>query len=163
MLTPVVNDSEIQTIFRLAEKIWPEHFTPLVGEKQALYMLKHMQSVEIIKRQVEEKKVHYFLIAPYLDSIGYIALVARAHSLFLSNFFIGWHYRSKGYGTSVLQEAEMIARGIHKTRITLRVNRANEEAIKFFHREGFKSVGSNSKKIGDGFSLDDILMAKVLK
>ena len=163
MLTPVVTEKEIQTISRLAENIWPKHFTPLVGEEQAQYMLEHMQSEEIIKRQVDEKKVHYFLIAPYLDSIGYIAIVARAQSLFLSNFFIGWHYRAKGYGRSVLQEAELIARGIRKKRLTLRVNRNNEEAIRFFHREGFKSVGSNSKNIGHGFTLDDILMAKVLK
>lgn len=163
MLTPVLNENDIQAVARLAETIWREYFTSVISDEQISYMLQRSQSPGAITRQINSKNYHYFFISPYLDPVGYVAVVPKKESLFVSKLFVGMRYRGKGYGESVLHELETIARGVHKLRITLRVNKNNNDSIAFFHKHGYKQVGNECTDIGNGFVMDDILMAKVLK
>jgi hypothetical protein len=46
----------------LANCIWTEHYTPIIGEQQVAYMLKKFQSVFAIEAQVEKGMLYYLLL-----------------------------------------------------------------------------------------------------
>lgn len=50
-----------QQIADLANTIWTEHYTPIIGEDQVTYMLDKFQSVVAIKKQILEGSEYYVL------------------------------------------------------------------------------------------------------
>ena len=162
MLVPVINPRGVANVTRLAQEIWSEHCHTIVGKEQAAYMLNKMQSEEAINYQIEKQGVRYFLISPYLDPIGYVAVVPLGSAIFISKMYIMWHYRGKGYGERVLEEIALVAKELHKPRITLRVPQNNTQALSFFHNNGFKEAGHKKISLGEGYELEYTLMAKLL-
>lgn len=162
MLVPVITEQEIDTVVRLAKEIWNEHCHTIVGKEKSAYMLQKIQSKEAITRQISEQGVHYFLVTPYFDPIGYVALVPLKGAVFISKMYVLWHYRSKGYGATILDEVYIIAREMHKPRITLRVAEDNDRALQFFHKSGFKEAGHKTLDLGENYTLENILMARLI-
>ena len=50
---PAESDSEIQDIAMLAEEIWHEHFTDIIGKEQVDYMVEKFQSFPALKEQIQ--------------------------------------------------------------------------------------------------------------
>ena len=48
----VSGENQIETIEALAEEIWSEHFTPIIGKAQVDYMLGKFQSKQAICEQI---------------------------------------------------------------------------------------------------------------
>ncbi|MFR5585739.1 MAG: hypothetical protein ACLTLQ_19640 [[Clostridium] scindens] len=59
-IRPAKSDSEIQDIAILAEEIWHQHFTPIIGKEQVDYMVDKFQSYPAIKAQIEHDGYEYF-------------------------------------------------------------------------------------------------------
>ena len=49
-----VNDEQLQQIAVLADTIWHEHFTSIIGTAQVEYMLDKFQSFPALKRQLTD-------------------------------------------------------------------------------------------------------------
>lgn len=58
LIKRAVLNEHFKQISSLAEVIWREHFTPIIGEKQVLYMLDRFQSYEAIKTPLKIKVIH---------------------------------------------------------------------------------------------------------
>ena len=162
MLVPINNERGIASVTRLAQEIWNEHCHTIVGDEQASYMLKKLQTSEAITRQIEKQGVRYFLVVPYLDPIGYVALVPRDGAIFISKMYLLWQYRSKGYGKILLDEIALISKEMHKPRVTLRVADNNDRALKFFHKNEYKEAGHKKVAVGENYSLETTLMVKLI-
>ena len=53
--------AEIATVAKIANEIWREHYTPIIGPDQVDYMLMRFQSTEAIGDQIAGG-MHYWLV-----------------------------------------------------------------------------------------------------
>ena len=53
-ITAVSSQEDLAVIGKLAEKIWKEYYTSLLGEAQVAYMLKNIQSPAAMEQQIRE-------------------------------------------------------------------------------------------------------------
>ena len=147
---------------RLAEAIWREYYTDILGKAQVDYMLAHLQSAEAIRRQIMQEAYCYFLIGYDGDLIGYAAVQEQEESLFLSKLYLLHSARGKGAATQVLSELERMAHEKGLPRIWLTVNRNNRNSIAIYQKKGFRILREEAAPIGGGFVMDDYIMEKEL-
>jgi ribosomal protein S18 acetylase RimI-like enzyme len=153
----------IKTVALLAEEIWTEHFTAIIGKGQGDYMLAKFQSEEAISRQIENEGFLYYLLKDDGgEYVGYAGIVPdeNGRELFLSKLYIKRDKRRQGYAKKAMRFIEDYARQNGLAKIILTVNKNNAIAIEAYRRMGFESTGSIVTDIGGGFVMDDYRMEK---
>ena len=159
-------DLETQTaaIAALADEIWHEHFTPIIGTAQVDYMLAKFQSAEQIYNDIKNNDYYYFT-AKDTDNdklIGYCAVQPQKDFLLLSKLYIHHDFRGKGIARSFIDEVIALCKyeyDFYKIgKIHLTVNKHNDGAIAVYQKIGFKTVDSVETDIGGGFVMDDFVM-----
>ena len=85
-----------------------------------------------------------------------------AGELKLDKLYIHPNHQRKGYGAMLIEEAMKTAQENHYTHLTLAVNKHNHAAIAAYQRCGFEISGAVVTDIGNGFMMDDIIMAQTL-
>ena len=149
-------------IAQMADIIWREHYTPIIGKAQVDYMLEHFQSAQAISRQVSEK-MSYFIIKKEDLPIGYLAIQKRGPELFLSKIYLLSEYRGQGHGKAAMEFIVEKSLDYNCDRIALTVNKNNHRSIKAYSKMGFENTGALVTDIGGGFVMDDYRMVRVLK
>jgi len=159
LIKKVSNDEQLASVVTLADTIWHEHFTAIIGSAQVDYMLKKFQSSQSIAQQIQHG-FSYFLMTENKTPIGYAALNIKDRELFLSKFYILLSERNKGFGRQFITFIEQLAceQGVEK--ITLTVNKNNLNTIKAYQNMGFSNIGSVVQDIGHNFVMDDYKMEK---
>lgn len=138
----------------LAEIIWRQHFTPIIGKAQVDYMLTNFQSAKAITKFIHNGYEYYFITLA--DSpIGYLAIQNRDDHLHLSKFYIREEFRGRGIGSKALVLISNKAKEYRLPSIKLVVNKDNSDAINIYLRYGFVKTGSSVTDIGGGFVMDD--------
>ncbi|MDR0922402.1 MAG: GNAT family N-acetyltransferase [Lactobacillales bacterium] len=160
-LKKIKTEKEINELFQLVKIIWPEVFTSIIGKEQVDYMLKHYQSVEGIKQEIEQG-VAYFLVQLQGKSIGYVAYEVQEDKLFISKLYLLASQRGKGLSRELFDWLEEIARVAKKEKFHLHVNRYNEKAIAVYQHLGFEIVEQVDSVLGEEFLLEDYYMEKTL-
>jgi len=97
LIETVSAENQIEIIAGLADEIWNEHFTPIIGKAQVDFMLEKFQSKKAITEQIENGFL-YFLIKNNNDYIGYLGVLPKENQLFLSKLYITSAERGKGHG-----------------------------------------------------------------
>lgn len=159
---PVTTPQQITLCERLAFDIWHEHYTPIIGIKQVLYMLENFQSAEAIQQQIVVEEYAYFLIHHDDVFIGYFSLRRdpQSESLFLSKIYLLSGQRGRGFGRQALDYIQRLAAESGSGRIHLTVNKHNKDTIAFYEACGFATTGSVVQDIGGGYVMDDYVMEK---
>lgn len=157
----VTHPHYIKRVALLAQYIWREHYTPIIGAHQVQYMLKKFQSYRAIKRQIQ-KGAEYFLLKESNRFVGYLCFEYRANTLFLSKLYVHPRYRRKELAKKALEYIESIALKKRVKDIYLTVNIHNKLALKNYEKLGFRYDGRVVAKIGNGFVMDDFKMSKKL-
>ena len=161
MFRLIKKKSDIEEVVILAKEIWFEHYTPIIGRAQVIYMTDLFQSFEAISRHInKEDYSYYFIINENNKIIGYFAVVQQENNLFLSKLYIKEVQRGKGVGKSVIDFISNIAINKNLNKITLTVNKYNKNSIKFYKRNGFITVSSIIFDLGNGYFMDDFQMEK---
>ena len=159
-LCEVKNAEGISQVVKLAQEIWREHYTPIIGEDQVVYMLDTFQSEEAIRAQIEKEHYVYHLLFKDSAAIGYFSYRIRSDSLFLSKIYLIDKERRKGNSREMVKLLEKIAKDHEIDRITLTVNRRNNDTIAAYKKLGFRITGTQVQDIGAGFVMDDYCMEK---
>lgn len=152
---------QIAVVTVLAEEIWREHFTSIIGKAQVDYMLEKFQSEQAICEQVK-KGFLYYLIKTNNRDVGYFGVLPTDESLLLSKFYIRSSERGKGVGRRAMTFIESLAVEKGLAMITLTVNRYNSDAIAAYKKLGFQITESMVQDIGNGFVMDDYRMEKAI-
>ena len=155
----VSDNNQIEIIEALAEEIWHEHFTAIIGKAQVDYMLAKFQSKKAITEQVKNGFL-YFLIKRNDRPVGYIGVQPKESQLFLSKLYITSAERGRGLGRKAIASVEKLARDLGASKISLTVNKYNLDTIEAYKRFGFQITGSLVQDIGNGFVMDDYRMEK---
>lgn len=159
MIIPAAYDGDLNTIAELAEDIWPEHYTDIIGEEQVDYMIEKFQSYEALVDQTVNGGYSYFII--YYDKIpvGYIGIKYAESYLFLSKYYLVKDARGKGIGYKAFDYVKDLCRnhGLHDIRLTC--NKHNTNSLNFYEHLGFRNVGEEITDIGNGFVMDDFILS----
>ena len=155
------NKKAYAVIAQLADRIWREHYTPIIGTAQVNYMVTKFQSVEAIAEQVKEG-VQYYLIFYNSQPAGYFAFEKKDKELFLSKFYVQKEDRGKGIGKAAMELINREGKYLQCTQITLTVNKHNTASIAAYEKMGFDNLGGIVQDIGHGYVMDDFLLIKSL-
>jgi RimJ/RimL family protein N-acetyltransferase len=157
----VKSDSNLALIENMANTIWHEHYTPIIGTEQVIYMLDKFQSVSTMRDQINQG-YQYFLINFNDNAVGYLSFEKRDNVLFLSKVYLLKSERGKGIGRKAMEFVTSLARGSNCTKVALTVNRFNQNSIRAYESAGFEKKGELVQDIGNGFVMDDYLMEKII-
>lgn len=159
LLRQIFSTQDIQDTARLAQMIWREHFTPIIGEKQVDYMLDKFQSAPAIAEQIRQGYLYFALMSDNRQ-IGYTAFRIDDDTLFLSKLYIQKEFRGRGYARIVLDKAEETAKKNTKPVVRLTCNKNNANSLAAYKKLGFLIVREEKTDIGSGFFMDDYILEK---
>lgn len=154
-------DEDIRAIADLANVIWHEHFTPIIGIEQVEYMLGKFQSYEAISDAVKNDGYIYYMAEDNGELAGYLGAHAEADNVFLSKIYVEKSHRRTGVASTLL---DMVKRDFaDKDYMWLTVNRNNDIAVSTYNALGFDLWRSQVSDIGNGFVMDDYVFRYDLK
>ncbi|MFA5658401.1 MAG: GNAT family N-acetyltransferase [Oscillospiraceae bacterium] len=156
----VKTEAQIDTLAKIADEIWHEHFSAILSPEQIDYMVDVFQSYSAINEQLKKLGYSYYFLEADSNPIGYIGLKQENNKLFLSKLYILKEYRGKGYASRAFEFLEEMCREKHLKAIWLTVNRNNETPIKVYEKKGFVTIREQVSDIGNGFVMDDFVMEK---
>lgn len=155
---------ELPILETLARQIWPSTYAHIISQAQIDFMLDWMYSFAALKAQFEKGHEFYILNADGLDS-GFMALEWVSHKdvseLKINKLYILPDLQGKGAGRSLINVAIERAEASSASSIFLQVNKAND-AKNFYLKLGFEIREEAVFDIGNGFIMDDYIMALAL-
>lgn len=158
---------ELPILENLARQIWPATYAHIISQQQINFMLDWMYSFPALKQQYEEGHEFFILTAEGTD-VGFIALewIDCAHSVMnrelkINKLYVHSDFKRQGAGSALLEKAKQRAAETGCQAIFLQVNKANE-AKNFYLKLGFQVKEEAVFDIGNGFVMDDYIMALAL-
>lgn len=154
--------AHLEAIEALADEIWREYYTPLIGAAQVDYMVAKFQRAPAMQGQIRDG-YEYFLVRRDGCDVGYLAVQPQPTEglLFISKLYLHKSVRGSGTGRACMAFIERLAHQRGLDRLWLTVNKGNP-AVKVYERFGFSIVRAVVMDIGGGFVMDDYRMEKRL-
>jgi GNAT superfamily N-acetyltransferase len=157
-------EADLPAISELAAVIWRACYPGIITQAQISYMLARMYSLETLRDEIRSQGVRYNCLFVDGQMIGFSSYgpadeagVMKLHKLYLHPARHG-----RGFGSLLLQHCEGEVRKLGARRLILNVNKRNTKAIKVYQRNGFTVADAVVADIGNGFVMDDYIMAKEL-
>jgi ribosomal protein S18 acetylase RimI-like enzyme len=156
-IIPVANEELVLSLSAVADDIWRQHYTPIIGEAQVDYMLEKFLSPEALVEQINAG-YEYFLFSYDYTFAGFAGIHEEDNKLFLSKLYVHEDFRGKGIGSYMFQKFIEICKLRNLKTIWLTCNRNNTGSLAVYEHLGFKKVREEVADIGNGFVMDDYIM-----
>jgi len=155
--------NDLPSISELAGVIWRACYPEIITAAQIEYMLAKMYSLEALQLDLRQG-VRYGRLLAGEQFVGFAAHgpTDHAHVFKLHKLYLHPDWHGRGCGSLLLQHCQTDALTLGARRLILTVNKRNQKAIATYERNGFATVESIITDIGDGFVMDDYVMAKDL-
>ncbi len=150
---------QVLQLCEMADEIWNEHFTPIIGKAQVDYMLDKFQSPHAIREQLEHGYEYYIFSIDDTD-VGYMGINPEEDKLFLSKLYVKKASRKQGIAHRAIDYLCDLCRERELHSIWLTVNKHNDNTIAAYHKLGFSVVREQETDIGGDFVMDDYVMEK---
>ncbi|MEN7430998.1 GNAT family N-acetyltransferase [Chromobacterium sp. TRC.1.1.SA] len=160
-LRPLTAD-DFETVALLGAAIWRKHFISMITREQIDYMVSSRYTPEKLSRYLDAPDRWFRLLRVEGRPVGYCsyALSGQDGEMKLEQLYLLEEMRGRGLGGRMMDEAEAAARAMGCATLRLTVNRHNAEAIAVYEKRGFRMRGEVTADIGNGFVMDDYVMAK---
>ena len=156
-------DEQIRSIAAMAEVIWNEHFTPIIGKEQVNYMVEKFQSFPALKEQLKEG-YEYYQIFDGKEFCGYTGIRPDSDGrLFLSKLYIKKEARGRHLATEAFEFLTGLCRERGYSAIWLTCNKHNRGSLAVYEHLGFRTIAAQEADIGSGFIMDDYIMEYTIK
>ena len=159
-----VSEEHLPALAELAGVIWRQHYPGIISHEQIDYMLGKMYSLETLRADLRSQRIHFYRLIVAGRMAGFAAIGPldmpgdwKIHKLYLLPELHGC-----GLGSRLLQHCESEARRFGAKHLILAVNKHNARPITAYQHNGFAVVKSVVTDFGDGFVMDDFIMAKDL-
>ena len=174
---------DLPAISELAGVIWRECYPGIITTGQIDYMLARMYSPDVLRDEIRSQGIHYDCLFVDSKMAGFSSYgptevgmprrgVPDGHpqgsaqcavpTFKLHKLYLLPELHGRGLGSRLLQHCEREVRHLGARWLILAVNRRNAKAIAAYQRNGFVIVDSVVTDIGNGFVMDDYIMAKDL-
>ena len=156
-IIPVTNEELIYSLSAIADEIWHEHFTPIIGEAQVDYMLEKFLSPDALAEQINNG-YEYFLFSYEYTFAGFSGVHEEDGSLFLSKLYVHKDFRGKGISSYMFRKYIEMCKERNLNKIWLTCNRFNENTLAVYDHLGFKKTRTQVADIGNGYVMDDYIL-----
>jgi len=160
-ILPATKD-HLPALAELAAVIWRQHYPGIISHAQIDYMLGKMYSLDTLREEIQSEGIRFFRLLVNERIVGFASFgptpepdVVKLHKCYLLPEMHG-----HGYGSLLLQHCEQAVRQLGARRLILAVNKNNTKAVAAYQRNGFVVAESVITDFGDGFVMDDYIMAK---
>lgn len=150
-------EEDLHKIAELAEIIWHQHFTPIIGKEQVIYMVDKFQSFPALKEQLTSG-YEYYRIFDQDDFCGYCGIHPENGKLFLSKLYLKKEARGRRLASQTFDFLKQLCRERGLSAIWLTCNKHNDNTLAVYRHLGFKTVDTQVADIGNGFVMDDYIM-----
>ncbi len=155
---------EVEVIRTLANKIWRTYYPGIITPAQIDYMLGRFYAADVLRREMTEGGVEYWLRETQGEPDGYASLgpTSRPDEIKLHKLYLSPTLHGRGLGSQFLQHLEGRARERGARTLILTVAKGNTKAQAAYRRNGFTVRQPIVIDIGGGFVMDDFLLEKKL-
>lgn len=157
-----VNDSNMHWVPTLACEIWNDCYKDIISQEQIDFMLEEMYNPTKIKEAIANGEEWEILKADN-EPVGYLHYRKEGEKLFLSKIYLKQDAKYKGLGQIMMNHVIEYGLENEMNLIYLTVNKNNIKAIRFYEKNRFVNVKSETFDIGNGFVMDDYIYEKKLK
>lgn len=157
-------EEHLPALAELAGIIWRQHYPGIISVAQIEFMLAQMYALETLREEMRGGGIRFvrFLIADQLVGFASFGPTGESGVMKLHKCYLLPACHGRGYGSLLLQHCERAARASGARRLILAVNKQNTKAIAAYQRNGFAIVEAVVTDLGQGFVMDDYVMAKEL-
>ena len=154
--------ADIPLLRDLAGRIWRECYPGIIAPEQIEFMLGWMYSGEEIGRQIAAG-VPWEIVEHDGAAIGYLSYEREPDGrVKISKLYVLPEHQRQGHGQRLIEHIRAQARRLGAAEVWLQVNKRNERAIGAYLKAGFRIEKEAVFDIGNGFVMDDFLMARAV-
>ena len=155
----------IPVIEKLAQEIFPATYVTILSSEQIGYMMEWMYSKGSLEKQMAEGHVYHIAL---LDNVpvGYTSVQKQEEGLWhLQKIYLKPGLQGKSVGKEMFMNAvDYIRRNSElPCTVELNVNRNNTKAIRFYGHMGMHKASQGDFPIGNGYYMNDYIMALEVK
>lgn len=157
----VATTDDIAMIHDMAWKTFPETYKQILTPEQSDYMMQWMYSSESLLKQMTTEGHHFILAYNAAECVGYVSVERQSPTLFhLHKIYVLPTAQGLGAGKFLFRQATAYVKSLcpGPCRMELNVNRYNK-ALHFYERMGMRRDREGDFPIGDGFFMNDFIMA----
>lgn len=154
--------ADIEAVRALAHEVWHKHYPSIITVEQIAYMLAQRYAPDVIAAELRRDDVwwHKATVAGRIIAFSACVLSERRDELKLDKLYVHNEAQRGGVGGKLIDNAAKLAARLGKTWLVLAVNKNNAQAIGAYEKHGFAICESVVKDIGEGFVMDDFIMAR---
>lgn len=153
---------EADAVVALAERVWRAHYPGIISPEQIEYMLEQRYRPVLVKQFIARGDV-WLAARAGSELVGF----AHGHPLGdgdykLDKLYVETDLQRHGIGGLLIRAMAERASSLGYSRLALRVNRQNQQAIDAYLKHGFTVQTIYLEDIGGGHYMDDYVMIKEL-
>jgi GNAT superfamily N-acetyltransferase len=155
---------ELPEVQRLAGVVWRAHYPGIISAAQIEYMLARGYALDALARFLSspDRGLELAAIDGELAGLAAWNLTDDPATAKLDKLYVLPARQRSGVGGRLIARVEALAREAGATQLVLNVNKHNAQAIRAYERHGFAIRDAVVVDIGEGFVMDDYVMAKLL-
>ena len=157
-------EADLPLVERLANAIWREYYPAILSAAQIDYMLARGYSGDALAPFVRNDGAGLAILSADGAPAGFAAWyrAKEPSTTKLDKLYVDARTRGSGGGRALIAHVEEAARRDGSRTLILNVNRHNAKSIAAYRACGFALRGEVVVDIGNGFVMDDYVMAKPL-
>lgn len=159
-----ITDADFATVAELGARIWRRHYISMISAEQIEYMLAGRYTPDKLEPYLNSDSRWLDLLEHDGQAIGYCsyALTDSPGEMKLEQLYLLPELHGQGLGGQMLRHVEARARALGADTLMLTVNKHNAGSIAVYRKAGFSVREEAVFDIGNGFVMDDYVMAKRL-
>lgn len=148
-------------IEELAQEIFRHTYREILSPEQTDYMMEWMYSQDSLKRQIGEEGHIYHIVYYGGEAVGYFSVQQQGERLWhLQKIYLRKGMQGKSVGKQMFMKAVEYIRenSVLPATMELNVNR-NNPAVAFYEKMGMYKASQGDFHIGNGYYMNDYIMA----
>lgn len=144
----------------LANRIFGQHFTPMMPRPQIDYILDTFNSFNVINERITTGGYSYYNIVSDNRQAGFFAYVPRIGDAFeITEIGIIKKQRGKGFCKKALEFITGQAKAAGAKTIKIKVDKKNETALNAFKALGMQEIGEEQLRLSGDFYVEQSILA----
>ncbi|MCI1903575.1 GNAT family N-acetyltransferase [Enterococcus hirae] len=158
-LDSIETPEEISALHEMIATVWRGFYKRFMDKNLLDYQLRHYQSIEKIREDIQIKDTEYFfIVANSGERIGYLAYRFDHDYLYIKKFYLIPEVRGRGYGREVMSYLEdlTVKNGFEK--IAVHIAQANAWVVRILEHFGFVITEKLETNLGHGHIMPEYVM-----
>lgn len=158
-------DADIPLVARLAHEIWHRHYPGIISREQIDYMLERGYSHQALMKYLVTAGAGLALARRGEGVAGFVGWyrLDTGDAMKLDKLYVLPEQQGQGIGRALIEHVVSHARAARCRFVTLNVNRNNVHAVRMYEHCGFVIRERGDFRIGNGFVMEDFVMARELR